>query len=289
MAKPIIELIKVLRDRTGAGMMDCKHALEESDLDVEKAIDWLRAKGISKAQAKSSRIAAEGSTGVITKGDLAIVGEINCETDFVAKGEKFHKLVDDTLSTTLEGKYSSIEEAREATKQLFVDATVSMGEKLDYRRFEIVEKSADQSFGSYVHMEGKIVTLVVLDKVDDELAQNLAIHIAANNPVYVTKEDIPAEIVEKETAIALEAAKTDEKIKDKPEAIVKNIVAGKVSKMFAESTLVSQPYLFDGEKTVGQVLKEAGANIVRFIRYAVGEGIEKRHDDFVSEVMKEMK
>lgn len=160
----MIELIKELRDRTGAGMMDCKKALEASNSDVEKAIDWLREKGIAKAQAKASRIAAEGLAGVIVKGDTAIIAEVNCETDFVSKGEKFRKLVDDTMEATLKAGSKSIEEAKEVTKSLFTDATVSMGEKLDYRRFDIVKKGAGQSFGSYIHMGGKIATLVLLEK-----------------------------------------------------------------------------------------------------------------------------
>ena len=140
----MIELIKELRDRTGAGMMDCKKALEASNSDVERAIDWLREKGIAKAQAKASRIAAEGLAGVVVKGDVAIIAEVNCETDFVSKGEKFHKLVDDTMEATLKAGCKSVEEAKEVTKSLFTDATVSMGEKLDYRRFDIVKKSASQ-------------------------------------------------------------------------------------------------------------------------------------------------
>ena len=285
----MIELIKELRDRTGAGMMDCKKALEASNQDVEKAIDWLREKGIAKAQAKASRIAAEGLASVIVKGDKAVIGEVNCETDFVSKGEKFHKLVDDTLEATLKSEPKSLEEAKELTKALFTDATVSMGEKLDYRRFEIVSKSGSQEFGSYIHMGGKIATLVVLDKNDAELAKGLAMHIAANAPKYVSEADIPAEVIEHEKAIALETAKADPKLAGKPEQMLQGIVMGKVKKILSESILLSQAYLLDGEKSVAQVLKEKGANVVKFVRYAVGEGIEKRQDNFAEEVMKEVK
>ena len=285
----MIELIKELRDRTGAGMMDCKKALEASNSDVEKAIDWLREKGIAKAQAKASRIAAEGLAGVVVKGDKAIIAEVNCETDFVSKGEKFHKLVDDTMEVTLSKECKSIEEAKEATKSLFTDATVSMGEKLDYRRFDVVTKSGSQEFGSYIHMGGKIATLVLLDKQDAELAKGLAMHIAANAPKYVSEADIPADVIEHEKAIAFETAKADPKLAGKPEAMLQGIVNGKVKKVLSESILLSQAYLLDGEKSVAQVLKEKGTNVVKFVRYAVGEGIEKRQDNFAEEVMKEVK
>ena len=285
----MIELIKELRDRTGAGMMDCKKALEATNSDVEKAIDWLREKGIAKAQAKSSRIAAEGLAHVVVKGDKAIILEVNCETDFVAKGERFHKLVDDCAEATLSRGYASIEEAKTGVAQLFTDATVAMGEKLDYRRFEIVAKNGGQGFGSYIHMGGKIATLVVLEKDDAELAKGLAMHIAANSPKYVKAEDIPADVIAHEKAIALENMKNDPKMAGKPEAMLNGIADGKVKKLLADSVLGAQVYLLDGEKSVAQVLKEKGNNVVKFVRFAVGEGIEKRKDDFAAEVMSQMK
>ena len=284
----MIELIKELRDRTGAGMMDCKKALEATGSDVEKAIDWLREKGIAKAQAKSSRIAAEGLAHVVTKGDKAVILEVNCETDFVAKGDRFHKLVEDCAEETLAKSYKNIEEAKSGVAQLFTDATVAMGEKLDYRRFEVVAKSEEQGFGSYVHMGGKIATLVVLAKEDAELAKGLAMHIAANAPKYVAQENIPADVIAHEKAIALENMKNDPKMAGKPEAMLNGIADGKVKKLLAESVLGAQVYLLDGEKTVAQVLKEKGNNVVKFVRYAVGEGIEKRKDDFAAEVMSQI-
>ena len=284
----MIELIKELRDRTGAGMMDCKRALEANDSDVEKAIDWLREKGIAKAQAKASRIAAEGLAAVVVEGNKAIILEVNCETDFVAKGERFHKLTDDCAKDTLAKGYKSVEEAKEGVAQLFAEATVAMGEKLDYRRFEIVEKSAEQGFGSYIHMGGKIATLVVLAKEDAELAKGLAMHIAANAPKYIAQEDIPAEVIAHEKAIALENMKNDPKMAGKPEAMLNGIADGKVKKLLAESVLGAQVYLIDGEKTVAQVLNEKGNKVVKFIRFAVGEGIEKRKDDFAAEVMSQI-
>lgn len=285
----MIELIKELRERTGAGMMDCKHALEESNQDVEKAIDWLRQKGIAKAQAKASRIAAEGLSGVKVDGNRAAIVEVNCETDFVSKGEKFHKLVDDVLDVTLKEEPACINCAREATSSLFTDATVSMGEKLDFRRFELLTKKDGEGFGAYVHMGGKIGVLVLLEKEDAELAKGLAMHIAANAPKFVSEADIPAETVAHEKAIQVELMKQDEKLASKPADMLDQIADRKVLKVLSESTLSAQVYLLDGEKTVAQVLKEKGNRVVKFIRYSVGEGIEKRQDNFAEEVMKEIK
>ncbi len=285
----MIELIKELRDRTGAGMMDCKKALEANNQDVNKSIDWLREKGIAKAQAKASRIAAEGLASVKVNGNKAVIAEINCETDFVSKGEKFHKLVDDVLSTTLAKEPCCIDKAREICQALFTDATVSMGEKLDYRRFEIVTKNDDEEFGAYIHMGGKIAVLVLLNKNNPELAKGLAMHIAANNPTYVSQEDIPSSAIEHEKGIQVELMKQDEKLANKPAEMLAQIAERKVNKVLAESTLSAQAYLLDGDKTVAQVLKENDAKVVKFVRYAVGEGIEKRVDNFAEEVMKEIK
>lgn len=285
----MIELIKELRERTGAGMMDCKHALEENNQDVEKAIDWLRQKGIAKAQAKASRIAAEGLAATKVDGNTACIVEVNCETDFVSKGDKFHKLVDDVLDVTLKQKPGCINCAREAVASLFTDATVSMGEKLDFRRFELVNKTDTQCFGSYVHMGGKIAVLVILEKEDAELAKGLAMHIAANNPKFTSEKDIPAETVAHEKTIQVELMKQDEKLANKPTEMLEKIANAKVQKVLSESTLSAQVYLLDGEKTIANVLKEKGNNVVKFIRYAVGEGIEKRQDNFAEEVMKEIK
>ncbi len=285
----MIELIKELRDRTGAGMMDCKKALEANGQDVEKSIDWLREKGIAKAQAKASRIAAEGLSSVKVDGNKACIVEINCETDFVSKGDKFHKLVEDVLDVTLAKNPCCIDKAKEVTQSLFTDATVSMGEKLDYRRFEVVSKTDDQEFGAYIHMGGKIAVLVLLDKNNPELAKGIAMHIAANNPTYISEKDIPAEAIAHEKAIQVELMKQDEKLANKPADMLASIAERKVAKVLSESTLTAQSYLLNDEKTVGQVLKDNSTNVIKFIRYAVGEGIEKRVDNFAEEVMKEIK
>ena len=285
----LIALIKVLRERTGAGMMDCKKALEASGNDVEKSIDWLREKGIAKQAAKASRIAAEGMASTYVEGNKAIILEVNCETDFVAKGDRYHALVENVAKQTLEANAKDIDSAKEITNQLFVDATVAMGEKINYRRFEYVEKQDGEEFGAYVHMGGKIAVVTVTSKNAD-VAKGLAIHIAANNPQYISMKDIPADVLEHERAITLEAAKNDEKLANKPENILRGIIEGKVRKMLAESVLEEQVYLMgDGTQTVGQYLKSVGVTLVKFVRYALGDGLEKRVDNFAEEVMKEAK
>ncbi|MCI6357853.1 MAG: translation elongation factor Ts [Erysipelotrichaceae bacterium] len=292
MAKPIIELIKVLRERTGAGMMDCKKALEETDCDIEKACDWLREKGIAKAAKKASRIAAEGLTFVkaCDKCGKAIIIEVNCETDFVAKSDAFKTLVEEVAHLIMQNDIKTVEEAKAhpAIAELFTNATVKIGEKLDLRRFEIVALNGEESFGTYIHMGGKISVLVVLDKAD-EAAKGIAMHIAANNPLYINKEDIPADVLAHETAIQMEASKADEKLANKPEAVVKKIVEGKVNKQLSETTLAEQDYLLEPGTSVGNFLKQHSIKVVKFVRYMVGEGIEKRKDDFASEVMSQLK
>jgi len=283
----MIEGIKILRDRTGAGMMDCKKALEENGGDIEKAADWLREKGIAKAAKKASRIAAEGKSlvKVCPTCGKTVVLEINCETDFVSRGDAFQALCDEVAQILLEKNPKNIDEAKEVTSNLFQDAVVKIGEKLDLRRFEIIEKAADKAIGSYIHMGGKIAVAVEISTNDQELADNIAMHVAANSPIYVTKEDIPAETRAKELAIEVETAKNDPKLANKPQNILEKILEGKVNKTLYASVLCEQLYLLDDTKTVGQLLDSSKAKVTKLVRFAVGEGIEKRQDDFVSEVM----
>ena len=288
----LIDLIKQLRDRTGAGLMDCKAALLNNDEDLDKATDWLREKGLAKAAKKADRIAAEGLalTKTCEKCGKTVILEVNCETDFVAKGDAFKELVENVAGQILENEPKDVEAAKELTTALFTDATVKMGEKFDLRRFDIIEKGNNFVY-SYIHMGGKIAVVVVLDKEDAELGKGLAMHIAANNPSYLNTDAIGADAIEHETKIQLEAAKQDPKLAGKPEEMLKKIIGGKVNKYFAEMVLVEQPYLLDTEsgKKVGQVLQEKKANVIKYVRYQVGEGIEKRKDDFASEVMSQMK
>jgi len=290
MAESLIDLIKVLRDRTGAGLMDCKGALLANDCDLDKATDWLREKGLAKAAKKADRIAAEGLA-LVVKCDCCgkvVVLEVNCETDFVAKGDAFRKLVEDVAQVILKNEPKDVEEAKTLTTDLFTDATVKMGEKFDLRRFVIVHKD-ENVIGSYIHMGGKIAVAVLLDKGDEELAKDLAMHVAANNPLYLTMADVPAEAKEHEMSVQKEAAKNDEKLANKPAPVLEKILEGKINKYFAEMTLEAQPFLKDDSKTVGQLLSEKGVKVLKFVRYQVGEGIEKRKDDFAAEVMSQAK
>ena len=289
MAESLIDLIKVLRDRTGAGLMDCKGALLANDCDLDKAGDWLREKGLAKAAKKADRIAAEGlALAISCDCGKTVVLEVNCETDFVAKGDAFRELVEAVAKVILEKNPKDVAEAKELTTNLFTDATVKMGEKFDLRRFTVLEKG-EGVVGSYIHMGGKIAVAVKLDKGDDEILKQLAMHIAANNPQYLTINDVPADVREHEMNVQKEAAKNDEKLANKPAPVLDKILEGKINKYFAEMTLEAQPFLMDDSKTVGQLLKEKGINLLTFVRYQVGEGIEKRKDDFASEVMSQAK
>ena len=284
-----IELIKQLRERTGAGLNDCKKALETNNNDLDKASDWLREQGIAKSAKKANRIAAEGLADVTSNNNDAVILEVNCETDFVAKGEKFKKLVSDVRSLIIDKKPKDVNEATTLLQSTFADATVAMGEKLSLRRFEIVTKNANETFGCYIHMGGKIAVLVVINKDDKEFAENLAMHIAANAPQYICPHCVPKEVIESEKKIALEAAKSDPKIMSRPQAIIDKIIEGKVNKTLSEVILHEQAFLMDDSKKVSQILQEKGISVIKFIRYQVGEGIEKRKDDFAAEVMKEVK
>ena len=285
-----IELIKILRERTGAGMMDCKRALDETNNDVDKATDWLREKGIAKQAKKADRIAAEGLA-LIEKCccGAACVCEVNCETDFVANSDPFKALVSECCKKALSTKPADVAALSEAVKAEFTDAAVKLGEKLTIRRFDIVYTNEGEGLGTYIHQGGKIAVIVRLEKDNPELAKGLAMQIAANSPKYVLESDIPASVIEAETKIQLEASKNDPKLANKPEAALANIVKGKVHKILSESVLAEQDYLLDPSKKVGDVLKAADNKVLQFVRYQVGEGLEKRHDDFAKEVMAQVK
>ena len=285
-----VELIKQLRDRSGAGLMDCKAALAASDCDLDKASDWLREKGLAKAAKKASRIAAEGLALAVKceKCGKVVLLEVNCETDFVAKGDAFRALVEEVAGVILAKEPKDVEEAKALTESLFTDATVKMGEKFDLRRFVVIPAVEGQFVTSYVHMGGKIASAVVLSADEPELGKGLAMHIAANNPQYLSQDEIAKDVLEHEKAVQLEAAKNDEKLAGKPAAMLEKIVEAKVNKYFAETILLSQPYLLDDSKTVAQALKEKNASVIKFVRFQVGEGIEKRKDDFAAEVMNEV-
>lgn len=284
-------LVKELREKTGAGMMDCKKALEAVDGNVEAAIDWLREKGIAKAAKKSDRIAAEGLTKVVVSGNVAIVVELNSETDFVAKNEQFLALLDVVANTILDGQPADVEAALALTTEkgtletLIAEATATIGEKISLRRFELVSKQDDEVFGSYMHNGGRISAVAVLKGENAEVAKDVAMQVASMQPAYISRNHMPADIVEKERGIQLEIIKNDEAMANKPEKVLAGILEGRLSKSLQDMCLVDQLFFKNPDLKVGQYLKQANTETVAFVRYAVGEGIEKKADNFVEEVM----
>ena len=287
-------LVKELREKTGAGMMDCKKALTETDGDIAKAIDWLRQKGISKAAKKADRIAAEGLSKVVIDGNKAIVIEINSETDFVAKNEQFLELLDKTCKTLINANATSVEEALTVAvdggtlNDLFVNATATIGEKITLRRFEVLTKTDDQVFGAYMHMGGKISAVVVANGAKADVAKDMAMQVASMNPQYVSRANMPAEVVEHETNVQKEILKNDPKLASKPEKVLAGIIEGRVSKTLQEMCLVDQLFFKNQDIKCGQYLKENGMEVVSFVKYTVGEGLEKREENFAEEVAKQM-
>ncbi len=287
-------LVKELREKTGAGMMDCKKALTATDGDIAKAIDWLRQKGISKAAKKADRIAAEGLSKVVIDGNKAIVVEINSETDFVAKNEQFLELLDKTCKTLINANATSVEEALTVAvdggtlNDLFVNATATIGEKITLRRFEVLTKTDDQVFGAYMHMGGKISAVVVANGAKADVAKDMAMQVASMNPQYVSRANMPAEVVEHETNVQKEILKNDPKLASKPEKVLAGIIEGRVSKTLQEMCLVDQLFFKNQDIKCGQYLKENGMEVVSFVKYTVGEGLEKREENFAEEVAKQM-
>ena len=289
------ELIKNLRERTGAGMLDCKKALVECNGDIDKASDWLREKGIAKAAKKADRIAAEGLTAIVNNGNYALICEVNSETDFVAKNEKFVNFVNDVATAALNAKATTLEEALNAplnggtVNDAIVSNTATIGEKLSLRRICLVEKTDKDVFGSYLHMGGKIGAVCVLSNTDNtSAAKDVAMHVAASSPLYTNTSDIPAAEVEKELHIQTMAAQNDEKLKDKPAAALTKILEGKINKWKAEISLVEQPFVKDPSASVGKFVAGFGASVKTFVRFAVGEGLQKREDNFAEEVMNQV-
>jgi elongation factor Ts len=273
----VIELIKALRERTGAGMMDCKHALEANGMDLEKSVDYLREKGIAKQAKRASRTAAEGLTNVYVceKCGKAVILEVNCETDFVSASDKFKSLVENVTAILLEKQPKDLDEAKKLTEKEFQDAGLAVGEKLELRRFALLAKKPEQGYATYIHMGGKISVIAILSKDDPENAKPLAMHIAANSPLYIDLKDVPASDREREKAIAIQEVKDDPKLQNKPQQVLDGIVERKVDKTLSQSCLALQPFLMDESKTVGQFLQEKGLAIVSFVRFQVGEGVVK--------------
>ena len=276
-AKVTIDQIKELRDRTGAGLMNCKEALIEADADIEKAIDILREKGIAKAAKKAGRVAAEGLALVKTGEGKAVVAEINCETDFVSSSDKFHEFTAKVMDELFAKGCKTLEEAQEATKDLFAEATIAMGEKFLLRRYAFLELKDGEAFGSYIHMGGKIAALAVLSKDLGEANRGIAMTIASAAPEYLTLADVPAADRERELALAQKEVAEDPKLASKPENVKAMIAQRKVDSRLGENCLEAKPYALDpdGKLLVSQFLKEKGAKVVTFVRYLVGEGVDK--------------
>ncbi len=283
-------LVKELREKTGAGMLDCKKALEANNGDLNASIDWLREKGISKAAKKADRIAAEGLAAILVEGNEAAVVEINSETDFVAKNEEFKNLVDMTLKTVIKSNVTTVEEALELNmnegtlNDLIVAKTAKIGEKLSFRRFEHITKNDGEYFGAYIHMGGKIAVLTVLKGANEEVAKDVAMHAAAMRPSYVKTSEVPSEELDREREVLKEQAINE----GKPAEIAEKMVAGRIQKFYKEICLEEQPFIKDGDISVGTYVKNNGGEILKMVRFEVGEGMEKREENFAEEVAKQM-
>jgi elongation factor Ts len=285
------KLVKELRDKTGAGMMDCKKALTETDGDLDKAVDWLREKGIAKAAKKASRIAAEGLCNVLVDGNEAIIYELNCETDFVAKNDNFDVLLNQVGNAILNSDATNLEEALtvnvdgKTLETVLVEATAKIGEKISLRRVTRFTKEDTASFGAYKHMGGKIAVLSVVEGSNEDVAKDVSMHVAAINPKYLDQTQISETEIEHEKQILTNEALNE----GKPANIVEKMVVGRLNKYLKDICLVNQPFVKNPDITVEQFVKQNKGNIVSFLRLEVGEGIEKRVDDFAAEVMSQVK
>ena len=285
-------MVKELREKTGAGMLDCKKALEASNCDIEEAIKWLREKGIAKAEKKASRVAAEGLCNFAVNGNSAVVFEVNSETDFVAQNEKFVNLINNVAEVIVNSDAQctdcalALDVNGKSLNEVILEASGTIGEKLSLRRVQRVTKNDNQVFGAYKHMGGRIVALVLVDGNDEEVAKDIAMHIAALAPKYVSNAEISAEEVAKEREILLAQAlnENETSAKPKPQQIIEKMVEGRLVKNFKEICLLDQPFVKNPDQTVAAYVKSKGCNVVSFVRLVVGEGIEKEVVDFAAEV-----
>lgn len=285
-----VQDVKNLREKTGAGMLDCKKALDETKGNIEEAINWLREKGISKALKKAERIAAEGLSEAVSNDTNAVIIEVNCETDFVARNEEFKTLINTIANAILNNEVKTMEDANklvvdnETIEEKIVAFTAKIGEKISFRRFEKLAKTESQEFGIYSHMGGKITSVVVIEGNNHEVAKDIAMHVAAMNPSYLVSSDIPEDVLNKEREIIKEQSMNE----GKPAEIAEKMVEGRIRKFFKEVCLVEQEFIKDPSLSVGNYAKNNNCSIVKMVRYEVGEGIEKRNDDFATEVMNQI-
>ena len=286
------QMVKDLREKTGAPMMDCKKALDATDGNIEEAITWLIEKGIAKAAKKESRVAAEGLCNVAIDGNKAVIYEVNSETDFVSKNAQFLDLLDTigkALLSSDSDDYSNIVFEGKTISDILISATATIGEKISLRRVTRVTKADNENFGAYKHAGGRIAVLTLIEGGNEATAKDVAMHVAAINPKYLSEANIPAEELEKEKAIQIAEMKNDPKMANKPEKVLENIVNGKLAKYKKEICLLDQPFVKNPDLTVEQFAKSEKSTIKSYIRLEVGEGIEKVETDFVAEVMAQVK
>ena len=291
MAKITAQLVKELREKTGAGMMDCKKALQETDGNIDEAINFLREKGIASAGKKADRIATEGLIEVAVNGNDAAIVEINAETDFVARNEQFQNLVKKIAEHIVNTKPADLDELNkseldgQSVEEVMKSAIATIGENMNIRRFEILTKPENGAFGEYIHMGGTIGVISVIEgSTDEEVAKDVAMHAAALNPKYASQDEIPQEELDNEREVLKNQALQE----GKPEKIVDKMVEGRMRKFLEEIVIGSQPFVKDSDKTVDKFLQENNAELVTFVRYGLGEGLEKRSEDFAEEVKGQM-
>jgi len=284
-------MVKDLREKTGAGMMDCKKALAECNGNMEEAIDWLREKGIAKSAKKAARIAAEGLANVYVNENRAVILEVNSETDFVSKNEEFTSMIDTIGNTILNSSVKTLEDALELSceggtiNDLIVAKTAKIGEKLSLRRVAVVEKNDSENFGVYLHMGGKIAVLTVVKGANAEVAKDVAMQAAAMKPLYIFAKDVPEEVISKEREVQKEIAISE----GKPAEIAEKMVEGRIKKYFKEICLAEQAFIKDGDICVADFVKNNGGEIISMVRFEVGEGMEHRCENFAEEVMNQIK
>ena len=283
-------MVKTLRETSGAGMMDCKKALAECNGNMDEAMNYLREKGIAKSAKKESRIAAEGLANIFVDGNKAVIIEVNSETDFVSKNEEFVNMIKVIGESLLKSDAKTVEEAGniETPNGKIADYIIAMvakiGEKLSLRRFEIVTKEDDEVFGKYLHMGGKIAALTIVKGASEEVAKDVSMQAAAMKPLYLNIEEVPQEVVDNERKVQKELAINE----GKPAEIAEKMVEGRIKKFYKEICLVEQPFVKDGDLSVAQFVKNNGGEVLKMIRYEVGEGMEKRNDNFAEEVMNQI-
>lgn len=283
-------LVRDLREASGAGMMDCKKALSECNGDMDAAMDYLREKGIAKAEKKGSRIAAEGLANIFVDGDKAVILEVNSETDFVSKNEEFTNMIDTIGNAILKSDVTDLEsilqvETDDGTiNDLIIAKTAKIGEKLSLRRVEVVSKNADEVFGAYLHMGGKIAVLTVLKGANEEVAKDVSMQAAAMKPSYVFTTDVPDTVVNREREILKEQSMNEGKTAD----IAEKMVEGRIKKFYKEICLAEQPFIKDGDISVNTYVSNNGGEILKMVRYEVGEGMEHRSENFAEEVMNQV-